>query len=522
MADSPETRVLKDVNRHLQSIDMTLKQKAGDQDEQVEKQQAFASMHEMIGNFESLLDARLKKVVLTTDRAFNEAFGNLEGFNAEQTDAMIQELNNIIDELEISNKFMKSADDLEFLKEKEREEDLNINRRTNDLLEDILDKEDDRDRAARLGGGGDIGGLAGLGLGVLGLQQLKRLFSKGGLLRVGKLLGGSLLSAFFLKPFLEGFAEDMEDDAKSFTARLFSGLGKMLEEFSFGLFTQEQLESLGAKFEKRMDKSIADMQKTWDDYWKGGATLSDAIAGSLSALSLGVISPEAFKSIGEQIKFFADQFGEAFIVSIFAAAGYDVKNRRITAEERQRRKDSAERIKKLEADYRQKFMTVPEIERLLAQIDDPRFGIERKFNIRKRLGDLAPLTADEISKIAQKGGDVSAAVEKRTQEREAYIERITRELQQRIDRAQFLEDRRIKREKDVELKAKEKEATAERIAQRIQELEAQEKALQAARERTQGETGNVLQQNNNSFTTPVPDTGVDNDDANWYRDDGLR
>jgi hypothetical protein len=514
MADSPETRVLKDINRHLANIEGQGKTPPGDD------RAAIGAMTELLGNFESLMDAKLKRVTLETDKAFNQAFGNLQGFNEKAADEQISALDDVIDQLEMSNKFLKSSDDLEFLKEAERAEDLKINRRTNDLLEDILEKEPDIDQMGGMGGAGGLGGLAGLGMAGLGAAQLKRLFSRGGLIALGKTVGGGILGGLFLKSFFDGFAEGMEDSTKPFSARLMSGIGQVLEDFSFGFLTKEQIEKLGAKFRARMIVAGNDIQKAWDEYWAGGKPLSDAMAETLSGLSLGTLSPEVIKELGKNAKFFAEETGETFWRSVFSAMGFKVKPR-LTPEQRK----AAEENKQIEAEFRKQFKEkqkiVPALERLFEEAKVP---LERRAQVRELLGGkLAMLTTGEKKQMAAEQffvdeEDAEKFAAARARDRVAFIENQMQMLQNKIERQQFLEDRRKKKEKDAIKAAEDKLASEKMAAENIKKAIEEDKAMREALKRLAEDgqqSGPIIQQNNSISSNQ--DTGTGTDDPYYQR-----
>ena len=525
MADSPETKVLKDINRHLGSID----QKSGGDgavEGTADKTKALRAMQEMLGNFESLMEAKLKKLTLSTDRSFSQAFGNLKGFNEMQTNAMITELDTVIDKLEMNNRFLKASDDLEFLKEQERNEDLKVNKETNELLEDILEKEPGEGGAG--GSGSGFGGLASLGLAGLGLSNLGKLFTAGGLLKLGKGAAIGLLGGVLFKSFLEGFGQGMENDKKSFGARLVSGLGKVFEDFSMGIFTQKDIEGMGDKIRSDIKKGTKDIQKAWNEYWKGGKTFTDAVSESLSGLTLGSISPENFKTIGKELEFFTSELGETIWTAILTAAGYDVED--VTKSGPARKKELA-KLKKIREDRLRAFKDaqaiVPELESLFGAANVPEKEKERLRGLLS--GKLATFSKGEIRGLGQESfmnpEKAQKMADERIKQRETFIANEMALLQRRIDKDRFDIDN-AKRKADADIQAKLDAIQSEKMRQiEIADAVAKEKALLEATKKFQANEGEppptvIQQQTNKSYTEPNLNTQTD--DLNLHRSDSLR
>ncbi len=291
MPDSQETRVLKDINRHLKNID----EASGDDPDisGINKNTEMA-----IGNFSSLIDARLKQIVLQNDRMFNATFGELQGFSVEQNAAVISELGEVIRELEMGNAHAEAFQQNEFLKEKERKTDLNINRRTNDLLEDILDqdektavKEKVKDSSSIKGflggllGGRGLSGVLG-GIGALGKKVAKKLFLPA--LAVGAGI-----------EFLRGWTE-AGDDA-SVRDKFNSGISRTLSDLTFGLVSKEFFENMLNSIEDKVVAAWKIFKTQWDDWVSGEIGTMDFIANLLSELSFGTLSPEQIKKAGSEI-----------------------------------------------------------------------------------------------------------------------------------------------------------------------------------------------------------------------------
>ena len=300
MADSQETKVLKDINRHLASMD---DQKGLATNLSPSETAALnKNVQEIMGNFSSLLDARLKRTVLVTDRAISQAFGDIQGFNEENANQQIGLLDDVIDELEMNNRFMAKSEHNDFLKEAERETDLNINRRTNDLLEDILEQDEDQADAAKaeakstsrfLGGG--LGGLFG---GLFAGKSIKG--ALGALKGAGKKVFFPLLITGAAIEFLRGWSEAGED--ASTLEKFNSGIGRMASDLTFGLVSKEFFTNALEGIEKAIGDVWKSFTKQWDDFVNGKITGSDFFANILSDLSMGTLSPEQIKKIGTQIE----------------------------------------------------------------------------------------------------------------------------------------------------------------------------------------------------------------------------
>lgn len=276
MADSPETRQLKDINRHLEK--MSGQGQMTDTLAPSETAALNQNVKEMMSNFEQLLDARLKKVVLTTDRSFAQTFGNLKGFQMEQNADQIAHLEDVIDTLEMNNQLLDKQNQNEFLREAEREKDLAINMETNEILEDILEKEDVREKEGKglfdKAGGFLAGIFGGAGAGAL---------LRGGLAFLGKaaLAAGLVgLIAFGAKSFLEGWAEAGED--ASFVQKVASGLGKALDDLTFGLFGEDFFSNLMDDIGAKIEAAIGRIQDIWNDATLGWGEKFDKIISELS------------------------------------------------------------------------------------------------------------------------------------------------------------------------------------------------------------------------------------------------
>jgi len=502
MPDSPETKVLKDINRHLKNID-----EGGETAAASPEMETIKVMQGVLGNFESIMDAKLKRVILTSERAFNQAFGNLQGFDAKQNDSMISELDNVIDELQINNRLAMKSDDLQFLAEKERDEEVKINEETNEILEDIRDQGEEKGRGGAEGLTGlpleIIGGL----LTALGLKGLgAKLFSKAGLIGLGKILAKSIFAAFSLKHFFEGFAEDKDDLGKSFSARLISGLGNMIEALTFGLIDDKLIEEYGAILRQKMSEAGENLQEAFDKFWRGGSDLADVLADTFSALSLGVLSPEAVKKIGDSIDFFVEQLGQAIQDAILRKIGFDID----TPEERETKAREEKEIK----EFRFKQRLEPELERLM---QDAGLSFKRKTNLRELLGgkQFSPLSPTELKKLSPEEG--AKENEKRLKARDAFLTRHMESLQAKIDRQIWLDERNKKKEDAAALKVKKAEEKSVELSKMAQDAIEAERAVSRTKERV-GQGGETNYVDASTRTTQTPDTSVDNDDVNINRE----
>lgn len=509
MADTPETKVLKDINRHLANMDES------GAAESPPEQISIKNMQDIVGNFQSLLDLKLQRIVLTSERAFNQAFGNLQGFNLEQNNAMIAELDNVIDELQINNRLASAADDLQFLREKERDEEVEINKETNELLEDILEKDG-------MGGGDGGRGLSGLPLEIIGglltAMGLKglgaKLFSKAGLISLGKVLAKSVFAAFSLKNFFEGFMEEKDNEGKSFAARFVSGIGNMLEALSFGLIDDKDIERFGAIIRKKLSTAGADFQKAWDKYWDGGMPLADALADAFSALSLGTLGPKAIKRIGESIEFFVESLGDTVVTTVLGAMGFDVKRFKVSPERQAALKKAADERKEKLKKFKLKQQTEPELEKLFQESG---LSMEKKTSLRGILGGkLALFSPGELRQFDE--SERKKQEEGRIRDRAQWIQIQKTSLEGRIERQKFLDDREKKRDAK-ELAAKQEKVKSDAMRQtEIENLAAETRALAEARKRTgQGEERGDTFVDAKSTTLGQPDDKTETDDVNLLR-----
>ena len=300
MPDSQETKVLKDINRHLSN--MSDMQKDAETISASDGVEMNKRVQDLLGNFQSMLDARLKRSVLVSDRAIFESFGELKDFNLEQANHQIGLLDDVIAELEMNNRFMAKSEQNKFLEEAERETDLNINRRTNDLLEDLVDKEeepskisekDSRDSKSFFSGG--MGGLFG---GLFAGRSLAGLM--GGIKAVGKKVFFPLLIAGAAAEFLRGWSEAGED--ASTIEKFNSGISRTLSDLTFGLVSKEFFDNALQQIEGAVGSAWKNFTKQWDDLVNGRITAPDFFANIISGLTAGTLSPKQIKLIGQQIE----------------------------------------------------------------------------------------------------------------------------------------------------------------------------------------------------------------------------
>lgn len=297
MADSQETRVLKDINRHLASIDTG--KGLSDSLSPSETAALNKNVQEIMGNFSSLIDTQLKETLKVTNRAFSEAFGKLEGLNA---DEQVGLLDDVVDELEMNNRFMAKAEHNNFLAEAERETDLNINRRTNDLLEDILENEEDASASASAEANATkgflSGGMGGLFGGLFAGKSIKGLM--GGIKGIGKKVFFPLLITGAAIEFLRGWEEAGED--ASTIDKFNSGIGRMASDLTFGLVSKKFFTNALESIEKAIGDVWSSFTTNWEEFVTGKITGPDFFANIISDLSMGTLSPEQLKKIGTQIK----------------------------------------------------------------------------------------------------------------------------------------------------------------------------------------------------------------------------
>ncbi len=293
MPDSQETRVLKDINRHLKNID----ESSGGDAPDISSMNKNTEM--VMGNFSSLIDARLKQIVLQNDRMFNATFGELQGFSVEQNAAVISELGEVIRELEMGNAHAEALQHNEFLKEKERQTDLNINRRTNALLEDILEQDEKTaGKEKESGGGAGIKGFLG---GLLGGKGLSGVL--GGIGALGKKVAKKLfLPALAIGAgieFLKGWTE-AGDDA-SVRDKFNSGISRTLSDLTFGLVPKKFFDDILNSLEDGIVAAWNRFKVHWDAFVGGDIGGKDFLARIVSDLSFGALTPEQVKKASVEI-----------------------------------------------------------------------------------------------------------------------------------------------------------------------------------------------------------------------------
>jgi hypothetical protein len=295
MPDTNETKILKDINRHLAHMD----DGAAGGISPTEMSSLNKNATEIIANFASIISAETKSLISAGNKQLIEAFGDLKGFD---TEAQADLLDDVVDELKTNNRFAAKSEHNDFLDEAEREQDLNINRRTNELLEDLNDKEDDAaDASARAES--SSGGMGGLGMGGLfgGLMAGKSIKGLlGGIKNAGKKLFFPALIAAAGGQFLRGWAE-AGDDAS--TAEKFNkGISKTLSSITFGLIPEKVFDDLLVSIETAIKKSWQSFASNWNDYISGKIGGTDFFANMISDLMGGGLSPEQVKKIGDEMK----------------------------------------------------------------------------------------------------------------------------------------------------------------------------------------------------------------------------
>ena len=296
MADSQETRVLKDINRHLSNIES---KGISDTLSPSETAALNKNVQEIMGNFSSLIDSQLKETIKVTNKAFSDAFGKIEKFDS---DAQIGLLDDVIDELQMNNRFMAKADQNNFLAEAERETELNINRRTNELLEDILENEEDASATAKAEANATkgflSGGMGGLFGGLFAGKSIKGLM--GGIKGIGKKVFFPLLITGAAVEFLRGWSEAGED--ASTIEKFNNGIGRMASDLTFGLVSKKFFVNALENIEKAIGNAWKSFTKNWDEFVNGKITAPSFFANILSDLSGGALSPDQIKKIGQQIE----------------------------------------------------------------------------------------------------------------------------------------------------------------------------------------------------------------------------
>jgi hypothetical protein len=287
MADTQETRILKDINRHLAHIDESGDKGMTDRLSPSETASLNKNVQEIMGNFSSLINSQLKNSIKATSDAISSAFGQIDN------DGEIAALDDIVDELKVSNQFADQADHNKFLEEQEREDDLKINRRTNELLEDLNDKEDDSAKQSKKDGGSSSGMMKGIfggllaGGGIKGLLGATKLVAKG--LFFPALIG---LAGF---EFMKGWKEAGED--ASVVDKFKSAIGRMASDLTFGLISKDFLTGAMDKVDLAIRKAWKSFADIWNDPENGFAAKIDK---TLSSLTFGVLSQSDVEGLREK------------------------------------------------------------------------------------------------------------------------------------------------------------------------------------------------------------------------------
>jgi hypothetical protein len=525
MPDSKETRILKDINRHLAHID----EGAGMTDKLSPSEAAALNKNagEIIGNFSSLISAETKDLINAGNKQLIEAFGNLKGFD---TEAQADLLEDVVDELETSNRFASKAEHNDFLDEAEREEDLNINRRTNDLLEDLNEKEDAAASASAkaesgMGMGMGMGGLFG---GLLAGKSIKGLLGaiKGG----AKKLFFPALIALAGVEFLRGWAEAGED--ASVMEKFKSGIGRTLSDLSFGLVSKDFFTNTMTSIEKAVGKAWTGFTKDWNNFVNGKLTAPDFFSGIISQLSLGTLSAEQIKLIGQQIEdgmvdvvativaavttgivvplmdALSDQFEQLFTdpVGFFKSLWADRKEK-----EKEDLSAKLARAKQLMKDEGLSESMAMRQATLEAEIEKQgfftRFAGKAGLAAAKKLGAFSQTQAeaDAIAAKKQAKDDIKA---KRDEARRLRLEARLEET-----RAWKEERRRVKAQK-----AQVSNVGQEGLEQKI----ANERALSEFKRDQETGGGNAVQINQTTSVMAPVDRQTENDDLNLQRSSGLQ
>jgi hypothetical protein len=514
MPDTNETKILKDINRHLAHMD----DGAAGGISPSEMSSLNKNASEIIANFASIISAETKSLISAGNKQLIEAFGNLKGFDTEN---QVDLLDDVVGELKTNNRFMAKSEHNDFLDEAERETDLNINRRTNELLEDLNDKEDDAaaasaksESSSRGFGGMGMGGLFG---GLMAGKSIKGLL--GGIKNAGKKLFFPALIAAAGGQFLRGWAEAGEDAS---TAEKFNkGISKTLSSITFGLIPEKVFDDLLVSIETAIKKSWQSFASNWNDYISGKIGGSDFFANMISDLMGGGLSPEQIKKIGDEMaKGLSDVvntlmgaivkgFIDPLAVKLDEQLGLLLRGDLIGfIKQRIERNKVAEK-------------TVEEAERGLRESRPEGLG---SAEARKFLEDQGI-----IVKRSQEEKDFMHEVDRLKRDRE----RIGAISDERLRKYDVKHAERIKKYgspetlADVKTKitALDKKATETNLVQQkaIESLRNSEQSLTDAIKRlSEKESGNAMQINNNSTISSPPDTQTSNDDElNLMRSSGL-
>ena len=518
MADQSE-RILKDINRHLAHIDE--KDGMADRLTSTETATLNKNANEVIGNFSSLISAETKDLINSGNKQLIEAFGNLKGFD---TDAQADLLDEVVDELQTNNRFMAKSEHNDFLAEAEREQDLNINRRTNDLLEDLVDKEDDAAAAAKAEASATSGflsgGMGGLFGGLFAGKSIKGHF--GALKGAGKKVFFPLLLAGAGAEFLRGWAEAGTD--ASVRDKFSSGIGRLASDLTLGLVSKEFFQDAMIGIENAIVRAWTSFTDNWNKFVSGKISSPDFFANLLSDLTMGALSPEQLKGIGSQIEAGMSDLVDTVVGAIvdgFISPTFDAISEKLTEilddpiafakkkfdEFRERQKEDAQNVLK-------RAQELMETEGLSEKSAIQQATLEKSI---EQQGFIGRMTGRGALGLMKKFGAFSETQEEaaaKEAEKQAKAELKAKRAEERRIRLDKAKRERLAFREEIEAEQKEKSKVGQ---EGLKEKIAIERALTNFKRNQEQAGGNAMQINQNNMVSAPVDRQTENDDLNLQR-----
>jgi hypothetical protein len=497
MPDSNDTRILKDINRHLAHIDETA---VGEKEE---FEDLNKNIVDVMSSFSSALNTEMQAAISASSSAIKNAFGNLE--KTLDFDPQADALDNVVSELKSVNNKAEEAQKLEFLKEQEREQDLKINRRTNDLLEDLVDKEDESaalDKKETLESKSWMTGLLG---GLAGGAGLK------GLLKLGKTLFFPALLAVVGLEFLKGWNEAGED--ASVLEKFKSGLSEMISGLTFGLISKEFMQGILDTVQDKIKAALDSFADIWNDEM---STFGEKLDQTISNMTLGLLSEADAKKLRLSTQKLLEKLNGGIQSLLMDSIGLDL-NEAV--------QDFYASIEQLIDDTVLLF-TDP-VALLIKKMNDSKKNLAEDIKAeeeRAKQGDISQLDEDDILEMYATGEMTDAqkkALEDRAKDRADDVDDIWRKTndylkdsKRRIDKHYEDEDRKARGLKNLEDRRS-------NVGQKgIEERVERERAL-TQKKRELESNGNAVQINNNSSVVGPTDTQTENDDRNLHRSSGI-
>jgi hypothetical protein len=367
-------------------------------------------------------------------------------------------------------------------------------------------------------------GMGGLFGGLFAGKSIRGLF--GAIKGAGKKLFFPLLLAAAGVEFLRGWSEAGED--ASVMQKFNSGIGRMASDLSFGLVSKKFFTNALESIEGAIGKAWKGFTKNWDEFVKGKITGPDFFANILSGLSLGTLSADQLKTIGQQIEdgmvdvvativeaittgivaplmeSLSEQFAQLFTDPVGFFKDLWAKHKESETEDMKAQIARAQQLVKDEGLSEAMALKQAAWESTLEkQGFFTRTAGKVALKVSKKIGMFSETQAEADLKAAQKRAEVELKAERKAA-------RLLRQAEAKRKRLEF-------RYGADAVKAEQKALSAvgqEGIAQRV----ADHRAMTEFKRNQQGAGGgNAMQINNNNTTVAPPDTRTENDDINLSR-----